>query len=43
MSGHPTRNVFERYNIISEDDLLCAIQRGHDLNLRPSGYEGRVG
>jgi hypothetical protein len=37
MSGHRTREVFARYNIISQDDLREGIERiqraaGHDLD-----------
>ncbi|MCP4197023.1 MAG: hypothetical protein GY762_07715 [Proteobacteria bacterium] len=27
MSGHKTRNVFERYNVVSDDDLRAAVER----------------
>ena len=34
MTGHKTRSVFERYNIVSESDLLDAAKR---LNGRVGG------
>ena len=31
ISGHKTRNVFDRYNITSQDDLRDAARRRHEF------------
>jgi integrase len=51
MSGHKTRAVFDRYNIIDEEDLRAAVKRieagisrdlGHDLDTRAKGEPRKV-
>jgi hypothetical protein len=40
MTGHKTRSVFERYNIVSECDLVDAAQKLNVLQpVRPAGSE----
>jgi hypothetical protein len=34
MSGHRTRAVFERYNVVAEEDLRDAVQRIEGARLR---------
>ncbi len=34
MSGHKTRAVFERYNVVAEEDLRDAVQRIEGARLR---------
>jgi hypothetical protein len=41
MSGHRTREVFERYNIVSEADLEEAVRRLEEFGQR-FGQSGRV-
>lgn len=37
ISGHKTRNIFDRYNITSQDDLREAAQKRHDFYILQAG------
>jgi integrase len=37
ISGHKTRNVFDRYHITSQDDLREAAQKRHEFYALPAG------
>jgi integrase len=39
LSGHKTRDVFERYNIVSESDVLDAGKRLEEGSNQPNGYK----
>ena len=37
VSGHKTRNIFDRYNITSQDDLREAAQKIHNRHILQAG------
>ena len=37
ISGHKTRNIFDRYNITSQDDLREAAQKRHEFYALQAG------
>ena len=43
MTGHKTRSVFERYNIVSEGDLVAAAKRLDELHGHSLGIAKAVG
>ena len=43
MTGHKTRSVFERYNIVSEGDLMAAAKRLDELHGHSLGIARAVG
>src|SRR5579871_3950297 len=42
ISGHRTRSVFDRYNIVSEDDIAAAVERTAHYVMREAENERRV-
>jgi len=38
ISGHKTRNIFDRYNITSQDDLRQAAQKRHEFCILQAGW-----